>query len=115
MPEVATRELTFAQAVREALAEEMRRDARVCIFGEDVAEAGTPFKVLSGLVEEFGRERVLDTPISEAGFTGMGVGAAMTGLRLGRHAPFGRAAFTVAACLVQSCSGAESRFTFDAI
>src|SRR5437868_8385536 len=81
MPEVAVRELTFAQAVREALAEEMRRDPRVCIFGEDVAEAGTPFKVLSGLVEEFGRERVLDTPISEAGFTGMGVGAAMTGLR----------------------------------
>ena len=81
MPEVAVRELTFAQAVREALAEEMRRDTRVCIFGEDVAEAGTPFKVLSGLVEEFGRERVLDTPISEAGFTGMGVGAAMTGLR----------------------------------
>jgi pyruvate dehydrogenase E1 component beta subunit len=81
MPEVATRELTFAQAVREALAEEMRRDARVCIFGEDVAEAGTPFKVLSGLVEEFGAERVIDTPISEAGFTGMGVGAAMTGLR----------------------------------
>jgi acetoin:2,6-dichlorophenolindophenol oxidoreductase subunit beta len=81
MPEAAERELTFAQAIREALAEEMRRDSRVCIFGEDVAEAGTPFKVLSGLVEEFGRERVLDTPISEAGFTGMGVGAAMTGLR----------------------------------
>jgi pyruvate/2-oxoglutarate/acetoin dehydrogenase E1 component len=81
MPEVARRELTFAQAVREALAEEMRRDSRVCIFGEDVAEAGTPFKVLSGLVEEFGAERVIDTPISEAGFTGMGVGAAMTGLR----------------------------------
>jgi len=81
MPEVATRELTFAQAIREALAEEMRRDNRVCIFGEDVAEAGTPFKVLSGLVEEFGPQRVMDTPISEAGFTGMGVGAAMTGLR----------------------------------
>ncbi len=81
MPDTAQRELTFAQAVREALAEEMRRDSRVCIFGEDVAEAGTPFKVLSGLVEEFGAERVLDTPISEAGFTGMGVGAAMTGLR----------------------------------
>src|SRR5579864_2875760 len=78
MPE---RELTFAQAVREALAEEMRRDATVCIFGEDVAEAGTPFKVLSGLVEEFGAERVVDTPISEAGFTGVGVGAAMAGLR----------------------------------
>ena len=81
MPEAVPRELTFGQAVREALAEEMRRDSRVCIFGEDVAEAGTPFKVLSGLVEEFGTERVLDTPISEAGFTGIAVGAAMTGLR----------------------------------
>jgi acetoin:2,6-dichlorophenolindophenol oxidoreductase subunit beta len=81
MPEVATREITFAEAVREALAEEMRRDARVYILGEDVAEAGTPFKVLSGLVEEFGSERVVDTPISEAGFTGVAVGAAMTGMR----------------------------------
>ena len=81
MPETVCRELTFAQAVREALAEEMRRDSRVCIFGEDVAEAGTPFKVLSGLVEEFGTDRVIDTPISEAGFTGLAVGAAMTGLR----------------------------------
>lgn len=81
MPETATRELTFAQAVREALAEEMRRDPCVCILGEDVAEAGTPFKVLSGLVEEFGTSRVIDTPISEAGFTGIGVGAAMTGMR----------------------------------
>jgi pyruvate/2-oxoglutarate/acetoin dehydrogenase E1 component len=81
MPEAIARELTFGQAVREALAEEMRRDIRVCIFGEDVAEAGTPFKVLSGLVEEFGTQRVLDTPISEAGFTGIAVGAAMTGLR----------------------------------
>jgi pyruvate dehydrogenase E1 component beta subunit len=81
MPETAVRELTFAQAVREALAEEMRRDPRVCILGEDVAEAGTPFKVLSGLVEEFGTSRVVDTPISEAGFTGIAVGAAMTGLR----------------------------------
>jgi acetoin:2,6-dichlorophenolindophenol oxidoreductase subunit beta len=81
MPETVPRELTFAQAVREALAEEMRRDSQVCIFGEDVAEAGTPFKVLAGLAEEFGTERVLDTPISEAGFTGIAVGAAMTGLR----------------------------------
>src|SRR6202051_2788429 len=81
MPETMARELTFGQAVREALAEEMRRDSRVCIFGEDVAEAGTPFKVLSGVVGEVGGERVIDTPISEAGFTGMGVGAAMTGLR----------------------------------
>jgi pyruvate dehydrogenase E1 component beta subunit len=81
MPEVAVRELTLGEAVREAIAEEMRRDPRVCIMGEDVAEAGTPFKVLSGLVEEFGKERVRDTPISEAGFTGVAVGTAMTGLR----------------------------------
>jgi pyruvate/2-oxoglutarate/acetoin dehydrogenase E1 component len=83
MPETESpvRELTLAEAVREALAEEMRRDSRVCVLGEDVAEAGTPFKVLSGLVEEFGKERVVDTPISEPGFTGIGVGAAMTGLR----------------------------------
>jgi pyruvate dehydrogenase E1 component beta subunit len=81
MPDTTTREITFAEAVREALAEEMRRDSRVFILGEDVAEAGTPFKVLSGLVEEFGTKRVVDTPISEAGFTGLAVGAAMTGLR----------------------------------
>jgi len=81
MHEVNTREISFAEAVREALAEEMRRDSRVFILGEDVAEAGTPFKVLSGLVEEFGTKRVVDTPISEAGFTGLAVGAAMTGLR----------------------------------
>ena len=81
MPETPQRELTFAEAVREALAEEMRRDPRVVILGEDVAEAGTPFKVLSGLVEEFGKARVIDTPISEAGFTGVAVGAAMTGMR----------------------------------
>src|SRR5512135_1338246 len=77
MPE---RELTFAEAIREALAEEMRRDRRVFILGEDVAEAGTPFKVLSGLVEEFGTDHIIDTPISEPGFTGLGVGAAMTGM-----------------------------------
>ena len=75
------RELTFAEAVNEALAEEMRRDERVFLIGEDVAEAGTPFKVLSGLVEEFGPERVIDSPISEAGISGIGVGAAMTGMR----------------------------------
>ena len=78
---VATRELTIAQAVNEALAEELRRDEAVFVIGEDVAEAGTPFKVLSGLVEEFGPERILDSPISEAGIAGLGVGAAMTGLR----------------------------------
>jgi len=82
-PETAAgiRELTIGQAVREALAEEMRRDPTVFVLGEDVAEAGTPFKVLKGLLEEFGPERVLDTPISEAGFTGIALGAALTGLR----------------------------------
>ncbi len=84
-PERSQREdgrvITFAQAVNEALAEEMRRDPTVFIMGEDVAEAGTPFKVLAGLADEFGAERVVDTPISEAGFTGLGVGAAMTGMR----------------------------------
>lgn len=75
------RSITLSQAVNEAIAEEMRRDPTVILLGEDVAEAGTPFKVLSGLVEEFGTDRVIDTPISEPGFTGIAVGAAMTGLR----------------------------------
>ena len=77
----SVREVTLGQAIREAIAEEMRSDPRVFIMGEDVAEAGTPFKVLSGLVEEFGTARVIDTPISEAGITGLGVGGAMTGMR----------------------------------
>ncbi len=89
MPDVATsqttagamREVTLGQAIREALAEELRRDPTVFIMGEDVAEAGTPFKVLSGLVEEFGPQRIIDSPISEAGISGLGVGAAMTGMR----------------------------------
>jgi pyruvate/2-oxoglutarate/acetoin dehydrogenase E1 component len=79
--QTGTREITFAQAINEALAEEMRRDLTVFIIGEDVAEAGTPFKVLSGLVKEFGIKRVIDSPISEAGIAGIGVGAAMTGMR----------------------------------
>src|SRR5579884_1640527 len=78
---VGTRELTFGKAINEALAEELRRDERVFVIGEDVAEAGTAFKVLTGLVQEFGPERVIDSPISEAGITGLGVGAAMTGMR----------------------------------
>lgn len=75
------REITLSQAVNEAIAEEMRRDETVFLIGEDVAEAGTPFKVLSGLVEEFGTNRVIDTPIAEPGFMGIAVGAAMTGAR----------------------------------
>lgn len=83
MPELATavRELSFGEAIKEAIAEEMRRDPKVVLMGEDVAEAGTTFKVLVGLVDEFGKERIIDTPISEAGFTGLGVGAAMAGMR----------------------------------
>jgi pyruvate/2-oxoglutarate/acetoin dehydrogenase E1 component len=83
MPEtaIAVREISFGDAIREALAEEMRRDPTIVLLGEDVAEAGTPFKVVKGLVEEFGKERVIDTPISEPGFTGLAVGAAMTGMR----------------------------------
>ncbi|MBE7555789.1 MAG: alpha-ketoacid dehydrogenase subunit beta [Anaerolineales bacterium] len=81
MSDSAEREITFGQAINEALAEEMRRDPRVFVLGEDVAEAGTAFKVLVGLVQEFGPQRVIDSPISEAGITGIGVGAAMTGMR----------------------------------
>lgn len=75
------RQITWSQAVNEAIAEEMRRDPTIFLMGEDVAEAGTPFKVTSGLVEEFGAKRVVDTPISEPGFVGLAVGAAMTGTR----------------------------------
>lgn len=75
------REVTLGRAIWEALAEELRRDPNVFIMGEDVAEAGTAFKVLTGLVQEFGPQRVIDSPISEAGIVGLGVGAAMTGLR----------------------------------
>ena len=81
-PEVqGEREITFGQAIREALAEELRREPAAFVIGEDVAEAGTTFKVLTGLVEEFGPERIIDSPISEAGITGLAVGAAVTGMR----------------------------------
>jgi pyruvate dehydrogenase E1 component beta subunit len=75
------RVITFGEAVKEALTEELRRDERVFIIGEDVGEAGTAFKGLLGLIDEFGPERIIDSPISEPGITGLGVGAAMTGMR----------------------------------
>lgn len=75
------RQITFGQAIREAIAEEMARDERVFVIGEDVAAAGSVFKVLVGLLDEFGPERVIDSPISEAGIAGIGVGAAITGMR----------------------------------
>src|SRR5262249_61905557 len=87
---VGTRELTLAQAVNEAFREEMRRDPTIFVIGEDVAEAGTPFKVLAGLVDEFGTERVVDTPISQPGVTGLALGPALTGLRPGVDTLVGR-------------------------
>jgi pyruvate/2-oxoglutarate/acetoin dehydrogenase E1 component len=75
------RELPLAEAVREAILQEMQADDRVIILGEDVGLFGGAFHVTHGLLEEFGPERVWDTPISEAGFMGVGVGAALTGLR----------------------------------
>ena len=69
------------QAISKALEDEMEQDETVVIFGEDIAAAGGPFKTSDGLLEEFGAERVRDTPISEMGFLGAAVGAAATGLR----------------------------------
>lgn len=73
------REINMAQALNEALREEMLRNEKVFLMGEDIGEYGGIFKVTKGLFEEFGPERVRDTPISEAGFIGAGIGAAMTG------------------------------------
>ncbi|MDN3205715.1 pyruvate dehydrogenase complex E1 component subunit beta [Algoriphagus sediminis] len=75
------RELQFREALREAMSEEMRRDKNVFLMGEEVAEYNGAYKVSQGMLDEFGPERVYDTPISELGFAGLGVGAAMNGLR----------------------------------
>src|SRR5678815_621896 len=75
------REIQFREALREALNEEMRRDTSVVLMGEEVAEYNGAYKVSQGMLDEFGPERVLDTSISELGFAGIGVGAAMNGLR----------------------------------
>jgi pyruvate/2-oxoglutarate/acetoin dehydrogenase E1 component len=75
------RELTYAEALNEALREEMRRDDSIIVFGEDVAAAGGVYKVTKGLLEEFGPERVMDTPISEVAIVGAAIGAALMGLR----------------------------------
>jgi len=75
------RELSYAEAIREALRQEMQRDERVFIIGEDVGVYGGAFGVTLGLVEEFGEERVIDTPISELGIAGAITGAALTGMR----------------------------------
>lgn len=75
------REIQFREALREAMNEEMRRDERVFLMGEEVAEYNGAYKVSQGMLEEFGAKRVIDTPIAELGFTGIAVGAAMNGLR----------------------------------
>jgi pyruvate dehydrogenase E1 component beta subunit len=75
------REITYRQALNEALAEELARDPDVFLLGEEVAEYNGAYKVSQGLLERFGPKRIIDTPISENGFAGMGVGAAMVGLR----------------------------------
>ena len=73
--------ITMREALRQAMEEEMRRDDDVLLFGEEVAQYNGAYKVTQGLLDTFGEKRVFDTPISEEGFTGMGIGAAMAGLR----------------------------------
>lgn len=75
------REIQFREALREAMNEEMRKDDRIFLMGEEVAEYNGAYKVSQGMLDEFGAKRVIDTPISELGFAGIGVGAAMNGLR----------------------------------
>jgi pyruvate dehydrogenase E1 component beta subunit len=75
------RTIEFREALREALSEEMRRDEKVFLMGEEVAEYNGAYKVSKGMLAEFGEKRVIDTPIAELGFAGIGVGAAMNGLR----------------------------------
>lgn len=76
-----TRELTYSEALNEALRQCMQEDERVVLLGEDIGQYGGIFQVTKGLLDEFGSERVVDTPISEAGFVGASVGAALTGMR----------------------------------
>lgn len=75
------RTIQFRDAIKEAMSEEMRRDDRVFLMGEEVAEYNGAYKASQGMLDEFGEKRVIDTPISELGFAGIGVGAAMNGLR----------------------------------
>jgi len=75
------REIQFREALREAMNEEMRKDNKIVLIGEEVAEYNGAYKVSQGMLDEFGPERILDTPIAELGFAGIGIGAAMNGLR----------------------------------
>lgn len=75
------REIQFREALREAMSEEMRKDDKIFLMGEEVAEYNGAYKVSQGMLDEFGEKRVIDTPIAELGFAGIGVGAAMNGLK----------------------------------
>ncbi len=99
----ARRELTVVQALREALREEMRRDELVFALGEDIRIGGS-FLFTLGLVEEFGPERVLNTPISEAGFVGLAIGAAIQGLRPIIDFQYGDFIFTAFDQIIQQCA-----------
>ena len=81
MAQVAEQTITYRQAVREAMREAMIKDNRVFLMGEDVGRYGGCFNVSEGMLEEFGEERIIDTPLSESGFTGCGIGAAVAGMR----------------------------------
>jgi pyruvate/2-oxoglutarate/acetoin dehydrogenase E1 component len=75
------RELTYAQAINESLIHNLEKDERVFLLGEDIGKYGGIFQVTAGLLDKFGPERVIDTPISESAFVGAAIGAAMTGMR----------------------------------
>jgi len=75
------RQIQFREAIKEAMSEEMRRDPKVYLMGEEVAEYNGAYKASQGMLDEFGAKRVIDTPIAELGFAGIGVGSAMNGLR----------------------------------
>lgn len=81
MEKVAQQTMTYRQAVREAMREAMQKDERVFLMGEDVGRYGGCFNVSEGMLQEFGDKRVVDTPLSESGFTGCGIGAALGGMR----------------------------------
>ena len=79
------REIQFREALREAMSEEMRKDDKIYLMGEEVAEYNGAYKVSQGMLEEFGEKRVIDTPISELGFTAIAVGAAQNGSPFERY------------------------------
>src|SRR5882762_10509850 len=103
----ATATITVREALRDAIAEEMRRDDTVFLLGEEVGEYQGAYKVSQGLLQEFGPRRVIDTPITEQGFAGLGIGAAFAGLR--PIVEFMTFNFAMQCQLVRACAGAQGR------